>query len=570
VLGYVRTTLYMVSKEGDVVSFELEAYIVRNMKVPLLIGEDFQSSYELGVQRWATGHCEVQVGRSRHIIPASSAHSVDLGFKIRHASMAKTMKRLLPGIWRKTYQRSKAQVRREGKTDSPPVLAAHDVLIAAGSVHNVKVTGPFEGQDEWLVEKVVIATEDESVMAAPTTFIKSSDPFLPIANPSTRPWYIRGGDVVGKLHDPTSYADTPKNEEEREKFAASTEALARVIEETLHAQDPDALPSEPASTNDKLDEDEHWGPKTTALAGEFEDETRGDDVAALVNLGPDIPEDMRPRLDEVLRRNSAAFGVGGRLGHVKEKAPIPLKPDSHPVSMPMYSASPAKREVIDKQMDLWFERDVIEPSTSPWGAPCVVVFRNGKPRLAVDYRKLNALTVADEFPIPRQSEIIQALSGSQVLSSFDALAGFNQVEMEEEAKDKTAFRSHRGLWQFKRMPFGLRNGPSIFQRIMQGVLAPYLWLFTLVYIDDIVVFSKSWEEHLVHLDRVLSAISAAGITLEPKKCFIGYSSILLLGQKVSRLGLSTHREKVAAIQELARPTSVNDLQKFLGMVNYFA
>jgi hypothetical protein len=96
----------------------------------------------------------------------------------------------------------------------------------------------------------------------------------------------------------------------------------------------------------------------------------------------------------------------------------------------MYSASPAKREVIDKQMDLWFERDVIEPFTSPWGAPCVVVFRNGKPRLAVDYRKLNAQTIADEFLIPRQSDIIQALSGSQVLSSFDALAGFNQVERE--------------------------------------------------------------------------------------------------------------------------------------------
>jgi hypothetical protein len=92
----------------------------------------------------------------------------------------------------------------------------------------------------------------------------------------------------------------------------------------------------------------------------------------------------------------------------------------------------------------------------------VVVFRNGKPRLAVDYRKLNAETVADEFPIPRQSDIIQALLGAQVLSSFDALAGFNQVEMEEEAREKTAFRSHRGLWQFKRMPFGLRNGPSIF------------------------------------------------------------------------------------------------------------
>jgi hypothetical protein len=137
VLGYVRTWIYMVSKDGEVIRFELEAYVVRNMKVPLLIGEDFQSSYELGVKRWATGHCEVQVGDSRHIIPASSAHVVDLGFKIRRASMAKTMKRLLPGVWRKTYQRSKARRRREGKMDSPPVLATQDILITAGSVHNI-------------------------------------------------------------------------------------------------------------------------------------------------------------------------------------------------------------------------------------------------------------------------------------------------------------------------------------------------------------------------------------------------------------------------------------------------
>jgi hypothetical protein len=115
------------------------------------------------------------------------------------------------------------------------------------------------------------------------------------------------------------------------------------------------------------------------------------------------------------------------------------------------------------------------------------------------------------------------------------------------------------------MPFGLRNGPSVFQRVMQGVLAPFLWLFTLVYIDDIVLFSKSWEEHLLHLNQVLGAIAKAGITLSPPKCFVGYTSILLLGQKVSRLGLSTHREKVTAILDLATPRHVSDLQKFLGM-----
>lgn len=105
---------------------------------------------------------------------------------------------------------------------------------------------------------------------------------------------------------------------------------------------------------------------------------------------------------------------------------------------------------------------------------------------------------------------------------------------------------------------------------MQSVLSPFLWIFALVYIDDIVIFSKSWNEHLIHLDKVLITITNAGITLSPSKCFVSYSSILLLGQKVSRLGLSTHTEKVAAIINLECPRSSNELQKFLGMLIYFS
>ena len=120
------------------------------------------------------------------------------------------------------------------------------------------------------------------------------------------------------------------------------------------------------------------------------------------------------------------------------------------------------------------------------------------------------------------------------------------------------------------MPFGLRNGPSIFQRVMQGILSPYLWLFCLVYIDDIVVYSKSYEEHIDHLDLVLQAIEQAGITLSPNKCHLFYGSILLLGHKVSRLGLSTHLEKVGAILDLERPKKLSQLQTFLGMVVYFS
>ena len=430
----------------------------------------------------------------------------------------------------------------------------------------VRVTGANKGRKDWLVERVIVGTDSTDILAAPFTWITSDNPLLPVANPGTRPLCIRKGEIVGRLADPLSYLDHP-DEDSLHKYVASAEAIRTVITGTLKEQDlANANGPPPEVSDSKLEGEESWGPKTTAVP---EDPVSGP-VSELVNLGPNIPADILPRLEEVLQKNAEAFGVDGRLGHVDAKVPIPLRPGTIPTSLPMYGASPAKREVIDHQVKAWFEAGVIEPSISPWGFPVVVVYRNGKARLVVDYRKLNANTIPDEFPIPRQTEIIQALSGSQVLSSFDALAGFTQLEIQEEDREKTAFRCHLGLWQFRRMPFGLRNGPSIFQQLMQGILAPYLWLFTLVYIDDIVVFSKSWDEHLNHLDLVLGAIAKAGVTLSPSKCFIGYSSILLLGQKVSRLGLSTHREKVQAILDLERPKSVAELQKFLGMVVYFS
>jgi hypothetical protein len=232
------------------------------------------------------------------------------------------------------------------------------------------------------------------------------------------------------------------------------------------------------------------------------------------------------------------------------KVEIPMKPGAEPVSLPPFPVSPANREVIDKQMDSWLNLGVIEPSKSPWAAPVFIVYRNSKPRMVIDLRKLNELVVADEFPLPRQDDILQALSGSQWLTTLDALAGFTQLTMAPESREKLAFRTHRGLFQFARMPFGYRNGPSVFQRVMQTVLAPFLWIFALVYIDDIVIFSVTFEDHLKHLDLVFSAIAGANLTLSPPKCHLAYQSLLLLGQKVSRLGLSTHKEKVDAILQL--------------------
>ena len=165
------------------------------------------------------------------------------------------------------------------------------------------------------------------------------------------------------------------------------------------------------------------------------------------------------------------------------------------ISLPPFHASPANREVIDKQMDKWIQLGIIEHSKSPWAAPTFIVYQNVKPHMVIDYWKLNEIAISDEYPLPKQEDILQALKGSQWLSTLDTSAGFTQVEVEPKEREKLAFQMHRGLWQFVRMPFGYKNSPSIFQCIMQNDLAPFLWIFTLVYINDIVIFSLTLEDH---------------------------------------------------------------------------
>jgi hypothetical protein len=168
----------------------------------------------------------------------------------------------------------------------------------------------------------------------------------------------------------------------------------------------------------------------------------------------------------------------------------------------MYGPSPEKQKVIEEQIKKWLELEVIEPSRSPWSTLVVIAYCNGKAHFCVNYCRLNTVITPDEFPIPCQSDIMAALSGVQILSMLNALLGFLQLEMAPGDVEKTGFRTHLGLYRFLRMPFGLCNGLAIFQHVMQEILFPFPWLFCLVYIDDIVVYSKSFEEHIDHLDSL--------------------------------------------------------------------
>ncbi len=159
------------------------------------------------------------------------------------------------------------------------------------------------------------------------------------------------------------------------------------------------------------------------------------------------------------------------------------------------------------------EEDVVSPSTSPWSSPVVLIKKkNGDLRFCIDYRRLNAVTQKDVYPLPRIDDVLGRLSGAKYFSSLDLESGFWQLPVAEEHREKTAFVNPDGLFQFNRLPFGLCGAPPTFQRLMDKVLDGLKWTHCLVYMDDILVFGNSFEQHNDRLGRVLTAIQNAGLT----------------------------------------------------------
>ncbi|GJF00794.1 polyprotein [Phanerochaete sordida] len=590
--GYVTLNLYVRALDGTEIRLQCEAYVVPDMSVPILLGEDFQRTYEMNVRRDLEKGTRVSFADLPYEVPA-----MPVAKKAKIPALMQSMSSEASFVRAKTTRRKAAQRTRRNRAAAKrreEVLLREDTVVPPGTVRLVAVDMDAEFGQDWLVEKSLIEASPGRHLAVPNCLVSADDPRIPLTNPTDEPLKLAAGTVLGLKKDPTAYFDTPQSLSQLERMLHDAARIAALAQAThpmpggaeergaTEADSADAAKEAQYASGDPRvadvytqgrkpesasEAEEEWGPKTA----EAPDPTiyPSEKMQEILDVGA-VPEHLKEKVWEMLRRRQKAFSFDGRLGHLPTRVHIRTVDGLQPIAVPMYGSSPAKRLVIEEQLKKWFEQDVIEPSISPWSAPVVIAYRNGKPRFCVDYRKLNAQTVSDEFPIPRQSEILAALSGAQVLSSLDALAGFTQMEFEESEREKTAFRTHLGLFQFKRMPFGLKNGPSIFQRTMQSILAPFLWMFCLVYIDDIVVYSKTYEEHIEHLDKVLGACEEAGLTLSPAKCHLFYPSVLLLGHKVSRLGLSTHAEKVKAILELAAPTKVAQLQSFLGLVGYFS
>ncbi|EZG43551.1 putative retrotransposon protein, partial [Gregarina niphandrodes] len=216
------------------------------------------------------------------------------------------------------------------------------------------------------------------------------------------------------------------------------------------------------------------------------------------------------------------------------------------------------------------EKGVIRPSRSPYASGIVLVKKKtGEWRFCIDYRPLNAVTVRDEFPIPRIDDLLRAVRGSRWFVALDLRAGYWQVAMRERDVPKTAFRTPTGLFEFVVMPFGLVNAPATFQRMVEQLFGDMYWSGVLVYLDDILVHAPTLDEVLRLLGEVLRRLQAAGLKLRLSKCTFLPKQIEYLGHVIEEGRIAPQPKKVEAIRQLKAPTDVRGLRQLLGMVGYY-
>ena len=288
-----------------------------------------------------------------------------------------------------------------------------------------------------------------------------------------------------------------------------------------------------------------------------------------------LSDTQRAELQSVLLNHAQLFGTvhGRRLAMV---TPMHIDTGSaHPVHIRGRRLSPGEKDTILKELQELRSLELVEPSVSPWVSPALIVpKKDGTKRFCVDFRGLNKVTVRDRYPLPLIDEVIDRFHGMQFFSKMDLRSGFWQVPLDARDAQKSAFTTPAGLFQWRVMPMGLANSPAVFQRAMDEVLGDLLHQRVgnsgvAVYIDDVVVFSGSWDMHMTLLSRVFQRLEARRWRLKISKCEFGADQIEYLGYTVSTQGLHPSGDKVAAVRDAPTPTNWSQVASFLGLVGYY-
>lgn len=286
---------------------------------------------------------------------------------------------------------------------------------------------------------------------------------------------------------------------------------------------------------------------------------------------PSFSIEQKEMVYNILSRHSGAISRGkSDLGDLKTSQHFIDTGEARPIRVPVRRLPYHQREEARKEIETMLASNVIEASESPWSAPVVMVRKkDGTLRFCVDYRKLNQVTKKDVYPLPRCDDVLEALSGAIFFTHLDLVRGYWQLGVNKVDREKTAFSTPEGHFQFKRMPFGLTNAPATFQRAMNTILNGLTWTDCLVYLDDIVIFARDFQEHNRRLEAVLERLETAGVKLNAKKCELLKTETLILGHVVSQKGIATDPEKVKALKEFPEPHDLTTLRSFLGCAGYY-
>ena len=333
---------------------------------------------------------------------------------------------------------------------------------------------------------------------------------------------IRKGDVLGRLH--TVPTDTPHTTE-------------------LTNHNKNDLPTE--WTIDRIKEEITLG---SHLSGAQQDQIH----------------DLLLENKEVMSNGAGDIGLASVTEHkieLYDTTPIREKPRRFP--------EPVVDE-IEKECERLKSLGVIEDSCSPYAAAIVPVRKrtDGSLRICLDYRKINAVTKPDRFPMPNLSDLIFSLHGTTYFTSLDMVSGYYQIPLEDSSKELTAFSTSRNHYQFKRLPFGLKNAPAAFQRHMQAILSGFDRKKVLIYLDDVLIMEKSFSAHLALVNEVLQVLTGAGVKIKLNKCHWFEEQVPFLGHIVGRNGISKQEEYTKSILDFPKPQTVGDMRRFLGLLNF--
>ena len=422
---------------------------------------------------------------------------------------------------------------RVGQTKTCRVYLAENTVIPASSrtIVQAKSSQPLATGD-WISEPLNHSPGNEPVLVAKTLF-KGCGTNLPIEilNPTDSNVYLYKNTNLGittRIHEEDVACISTSKEVQQAHL--TTEEARRQQEE---------LPEEMVQMMNRID----------------------------INLSKE--EFLKVKI--LLQKHRDVFAcTGEELGRTKlTKHSIKTEVD-HPIKQHVRRPPFHLRDEAEKEVKKMLDNDIIETSESPWASPVVLVRKkDGSLRYCIDYRKLNAITIKDSYPLPRIDESLDSLGGSRYFSTLDLASGYWQIELDEDAKQKSAFCTTSGLFQFKVMPFGLTNAPATFQRLMERVLSSLQWQICLVYIDDVIIFSKTLDEHIDRLQEILGRLKTAGLKLKPKKCHLFQHKVTYLGHMVSENGVETDPAKIEKVKKWPIPKNITEVKGFLGICSYY-